>query len=107
MVRGAGIDDLFDDLPQLVYFYREDPFINVLIVRFSDRGAKGLINFFYAMSKEVLKTDDERERHTAITRLVDHIHEVDCLALHPIRHDLDVADRVNCEVTGSPPVNVV
>jgi hypothetical protein len=107
MVWGTSIDDLFNHLAQLVHLDWKDPFINVLIVGFSNRRAKCLINLFDSVSQQILKADNERKRHSAIPGLIHYIHEVDRLTIGSGRHDLNVAGRIYREVTGSPPINVV
>ena len=51
----TSIHNFFDDLSQLVNLDRENPFVNVLKVRFGDRRLECAIDRLDSMSKKILE----------------------------------------------------
>jgi len=57
----TGIDNFFDDLAQLIDLDRKNPAILVLVTKLCHRFFKCSVYHFDTVSKQILKSDDERE----------------------------------------------
>ncbi len=73
----AGVDDLFDHLPQLVHLDREDPAVVVAETEFVDRTLEGAVDRFNAMPQQILKTNHERKSEAARPRFLHDFENVD------------------------------
>src|ERR1700737_1017230 len=96
----SGIDYLFHNLPQLVDLDRKDPFVDIFVAGLGYRGLKLAVHCFHAMTKEILKSDDEREGHPAFACLLDYFHEVNAAPVLLGGHHLDVPRPINREIAG-------
>ena len=107
MVRGAGVDDLLDDLTQLVDLDRENAAINILVIGLADRVGERPVDPLDAVPQQILEPDQQREYQATGPRFVDDLHDVDPRSPLLHRLDLDVAPVVDRKIAGTPPVDVV
>src|SRR5438552_16844721 len=74
-------DDFLDHFPKLIDFDGEDAAITAPIVKFRARGFKGPVDTHDAMTKQILKTNDQRKTEAARARFVDHFQNINRAAV--------------------------
>ena len=102
-----SIDNFFDDFAQLIDLDREDASILAAITELSDRGLECEVDRLNAVTKQILKPDDEWKTESARARLVDNFEKVDAAAVFLKRFGNNVAFSVNREITAAPAINIV
>src|SRR5205807_9755454 len=103
----AGIDNLFDDFPQLVDLDRENAAIFIAITELRHRGLKGAINRFDAVPEQILKPDYQRKAEPTVASFVYNFENVDATAVFLEWTRLDVPGGVDGKVTATPSLHIV
>src|ERR1700722_12602778 len=103
----AGVDDLFDHFAQLIHFDRKNTAIQASVTKLADRVLEGQIDRFDPVTKQILKTNDERETQVPGARLVNHFENVDPAALFLQWGRDNVSVFVDRKITGAPTIYIV
>src|SRR5438477_2704298 len=81
MVLFTRIDDFLDYFPKLIDFDGKNAAIAAPIIKFRDGGFKGPVDALDAMTKQILKTNNQRKTEAARARFVHHFQNINCTAV--------------------------
>src|SRR6266403_371639 len=77
----AGIDDLFDHFAQLIDLDRKNAAIRTFVAKLGDGVLKRQVDRLDPVTKQVLKTNDERKTQSARARLIYNFENVNAAAV--------------------------
>ena len=107
MKLGSSVNNFLHHFAELVDFDGKDPAVDIGIFRLGNGFGEGLVYRLYPVAQQILKTQGERKRQTAVLGLRHELHHIDLSFGKGIRAHRDMTLWIDRKIRSAPALHIV